>query len=275
MRVDETLDLSPFTGTGRFGSAYRYMLEHDCHAPGSVDRVLFSRMVCLSGETADFLYGHYTGAVSRYRPGSRPRLKSCVREATAGRHTTSDRLDGIAEFTSQLAGRAAAEKRDITVVGGTEEEIIERGSDWCVDVARAACTLCQVAGIPARIVYLFDTQSAYSGHAVIEAWRKHKWGAADPLTNVVYRHADGAPATTWELMRDADLVEAHAREGAVYTRPEQFRAAAIVNYFVWEADLYDYTTAGLNGYYREILEHAEAGWPGGLRWLFGEDAIEK
>lgn len=271
MRVDETFDLSPFTGTGRFGPAYRRMLENDCHAPGSVDRVLFSRMVRLSGETADFLYGHYTPTVSSSRPGSRARLESCVREATAGRHTTPDRMDGIAGFTSKLADRAAVQERDIDIVGGTEEEIIERGSDWCVDVARAACVLCQVAGIPARIVYLFDTKSAYRGHAVIEAWYKGKWGAADPLTNVVYRHGDSTSATTWDLMRDAALIEANAREGAIYSRAEQFRAAAIVNYFAWEADQYDYTTARLNDYYREILKHAEASWPGGRRWLFGED----
>ncbi|MHC4713439.1 MAG: hypothetical protein ACYTAN_09250 [Planctomycetota bacterium] len=75
-------------------------------------------------------------------------------------------------------------------------------------------------------------------------------------------------------MNDADLVRAHAREGALYTKAEQFRAAAIVNYFVQGSARYDYTTSGLNDYYRSILEMADAGWPGGLRWLHGEDGLQ-
>ena len=46
---------------------------------------------------------------------------------------------------------------------------------------------------------------------------------------------------------------------------------AIVNYFVWEADRYDFTVSGLNPYTRSILEQSMRGWPGGLRWLHGED----
>ena len=58
-----------------------------------------------------------------------------------------------------------------------------------------------------------------------------------------------------------------------YSSAAQFRGAAIVNYFVWEADQYDFTVSALNAYTRSILEQSVRGWPGGLRWLHGEDEV--
>ncbi|MBI3973567.1 MAG: hypothetical protein HY332_20020 [Chloroflexi bacterium] len=49
------VDLAPYTGIGQFGAVYRYMLAHDAHAPGSVDRVVAERMVRLCPETAEYL----------------------------------------------------------------------------------------------------------------------------------------------------------------------------------------------------------------------------
>ena len=93
------------------------------------------------------------------------------------------------------------------------------------------------------------------------------------VSDNLYRRADDTPATTWELMHDADLVRAHERgESTPYTDPAQFRAAAVANYLIWEWEKYEYTVTGLNDYYRSILRMSAQGWPGGLRWLHGEDA---
>ena len=158
------------------------------------------------------------------------------------------------------------------VLGGTEEELWGRPTDWCTDLARLACALCQVAGIPARLVLLFDTERAYSGHAIIEAWRRGAWGAADAVTGLCHA-AEGRPLTTWELMPDLALVAAHrARHpGASFTDPAQFRGAAVTNYYVEDAPQHDYTVSRPNAYYRSILSMAAQGWPGGLRWLHGEN----
>ena len=158
-------------------------------------------------------------------------------------------------------------------LGGTEEQIIARGSDWCTDVARVGCALYQVAGFPCRIVNLFNLNAAYSGHVIVEVYRSGIWGAIDANSGVVYQRDedDGAPATTWELMNDAELVIRHKSPEAWFTHPDQFTAAGIANYYVRDADLYDYAITGLNDYYRAILSMAEQGWPGGLRWLHGED----
>jgi hypothetical protein len=135
--------------------------------------------------------------------------------------------------------------------------------------------LCQIAGLPSRIVYLFDLSHAYSGHAIIEAYRSDKWGAVDSTTGVIYSTAGGVPATVWELMNDTELIRRHRADlHAFYTKPEQFQAAGIANYFSWERDRYDYTVSGLNDYYRSVLTMSNRGWPGGLRWLHGEDTKE-
>jgi hypothetical protein len=70
-------------------------------------------------------------------------------------------------------------------------------------------------------------------------------------------------------MSKPELSEAH--QEWLYSRPEQFRAAAVSNYFIWERENYDYTVSPINEYYRAVLEMARKGWPGGMRWLHGEE----
>lgn len=265
------VDISMYQGLAQFGPAYRVMLENDAHAKGSVDRVLMENMVRLCTETADYLYSEYTPTKTFYGKGARPQLEHCVEKIVQTCDSDEKCVEAIARFTSQLKDRTS-NGLDSIRVGGTEEAIIARGSDWCADVARVGCALCQVAGYPARIVYLVDTEKAYSGHVIMEVFRARVWGAVDPLTDVLYRHSGGSPASTWALVNDTHLVERHFRgESTPHTTPSQFRAAAISNHFLWEGTAYDYTVIGINEYYRSILEMSEQGWPCGLRWLHGED----
>ncbi|HUT59494.1 MAG TPA: transglutaminase-like domain-containing protein [Phycisphaerae bacterium] len=265
------IDLSRFQGIGVFGPAYRIMLEHDAHAPGSVDRVLCEQMVRICDETADHLYTRSTPTAPEYAAGDLPQLEEHARRAVGKAESPEDKVAAIARFCADLGLRAPTNLDEMRA-GGTEEQIIERGSDWCTDVARVGCALCQAAGLASRLVYLADTDSAYSGHAITEVFRAGRWGAVDMLTNVIYRSPDGAPASTWELMNHPDWIRAHGlARPSYYTRPEQFRGAAVANYFVQDRCRYDYAVSGLNDYCRSILEMSDKGWPGGLRWLHGED----
>ncbi len=266
-------DLEIYRGTGQFGRAYEIMLGHDCNAPGSVDRVLVDRMIRLCPETVGHLYEEHTPAEVRYRRATRPELERHLDAALGGSESDEERIEAICRFCRGLQERATDDLDEMRV-GGTEEEVIRRGSDWCTEVARVGCVLFQIAGLPARMVYLFDTGQAYSGHAITEVYRRGIWGAVCPHTDVVYRHHDGRPASTWELMNDPALIELH-RSGTrrSYTRVGQFRGAAISNYAVWESSRYDYTVSPLNDYYRSILGMSLAGWPGGLRWMHGEERI--
>lgn len=262
--------LRPYQGLDQFGKAYRAMLDGDSHAPGSVDRVLAEQMVGLCNETAEFLYQRFTPTSVSYRQGTRPQLERIAERWSAPGTDAESVVAGVAEFCSQIGRGADNDDLDAVIVGGTEEEIIDRRFDWCTDVARVGCILCQVASVPARLVNLADTGRAYSGHVLIEAFRGGTWGTVDTSTNVVYRQADGRPATTWQLMNEPSCIEACGR-GKCYSTPGQFRAACIANYPVADHRRYTYTTSKVNAYYRSILEESARGWPGGLRWLHGED----
>jgi hypothetical protein len=269
-RATRSGDLRRFQGVGQFGPAYRRLYEGDVHAAGSVDRVLLERMVRVCLETVPVLYGASAGRPA-YVAGSRPLLERWLAEAAPGPDDEA-RIDQIALFCAALERRAPRALDDLWF-GGTEEEIVRRGSAWCTDIARVACALHQVAGLASRLGFLADTTRAYSGHAIVEVHRAGDWGAVDPLTAVVYRHPDGAPAPIWRLMHDAGLVLAHRRaDGSAPTSdPDLFRAAAVAEYPVASAPTFDDSVGTLSPYYRSILQHARCGWPGGLRWLHGED----
>ncbi len=273
--MTETSYIAGYSGVGQFGPAYRYMLENDSHAAGSVDRVLQEGMIRICAETADCLYGAHTPLDIKYRNRSRPELEQCVSKASAGAERAEKAIERIAAFTAGLQERVAGGGTDDLLLGGTEEEIINRGSDWCTDVARVGCVLCQVSGIPSRLVILIDTGQAYSGHVIIEAHRQARWGAIDTTTGVVYRHSDSRPASAWELMNGPELIESHRRSHrAAYTSTRgQFSGVAISNYFVWQSEMYSYAVSSLNDYTRSILSMAAEGWPGGLRWLHGEELL--
>jgi transglutaminase-like putative cysteine protease len=257
------IDLGHFQGTGQYGRAYRIMLESDPHAPGSVDRVLMEESIRLGHEPAPHLYGGYTPTVVTYRPGSRPELEAQAERVTDGYRTPEEAIRGIARFTAGLCEGAEAIDIESLRFGGTEEDIISRGSDWCTDVARVACVICQVVGVPARIVNLFDLTSAYSGHVVIEAYRGGTWGLVDPITSELHLNPDGSPTSAWHLMTCPRPAESEPGWSGC--------AAGIVNYFVEDRHRYDYTVSTVNDYYRPILWNSVRGWPGGLRWLHGED----
>lgn len=271
------VDLSMYKGINQFGRAYQIMMENDTHASGSVDRVLAEGMIRLCSETVAYLYGEYTPVHVQYEKGSRPELEQWVEKAVIGCCSPEEQIQGIVTFSSSLGEKVAEQDLDMMRVGGIEEEIIRRGSDWCTDVARVGCVMCQVAGLAARLVMLFNTEQAYSGHVIIETYRGGTWGAVDPTTAVIYRHPDRKPASTWELMNQPHLIEAHWREdvSTLYTNIGQFRGVAISNCFVWDWKDYDYTVSPVNDYYRSILEMSMQGWPGGLRWLHGEDRISR
>jgi hypothetical protein len=259
----------PIRGPAWFGRAYARMMRRDPHAPGSIDRRLLARAVGLDARTARMLYGSPRPPTSTYRKGSRPRLEAIAK--TLREPDPEATVAAVAQLTSGLAARAPRRVGDLRF-GGSEEAIVARGSDWCADVARVAAALLQVSGVPSRVVQLADTARAYSGHTVVEAFRRDRWGCVDSRTGVVYHDDRGRPASTWSLRRNPAWVTRHYRsDSAPYSRAGQFRRAAIAEYRLPAQGSALYRTSRVNPYYRSILRMSDRGWPGGLRWLFGED----
>ena len=257
--------------------AYQRMLERDVHAPDSVDRVLIGKMIRLTDASADYLYLDYTPTQALYEPGSRPEMELAVRRALRIPSLEScsmslESLRRVVTFLAQIASTADDVPDEDLIFGGTEERIIARPTDWCTDLARAACVMLHIAGAAARIVCLFDTARAYSGHQVIEAYIDGTWVCADPVHGFVYEKSDGAPASALDVMRERTNSHSTASADASPRKHNGlFRAVFLVNYNPTLASTFDFTESKANAYYLSILTESSAGWPKGLRWLHGED----
>jgi hypothetical protein len=263
------LDLLKYTGKSVFGSAYNVMLNNDTHAPGSVDHKLMDTAIKLCPDTVEYLYSFFTPLRVTYKKGSRIVLEQIIESIRPKDFILEQMISAVVEYTSQLYKKASVNFNDI-IFGGTEESIIKRGSDWCTDLSRVACILYQVVGCSSRIVYLFDTDHAYSGHAIIELYIYGNWGAIDPTAGIQYMKPDGTTASVWDLMNNAELfkqIEGHTN----YCNPAQFRAASVANYSISDHDQYDYSESHLNTYMKSVLEESEKGWPSGLKWIHGEE----
>ncbi len=138
------------------------MLDNDPHAEGSVDRTIMSGMIRLCSKTVAYLYEDFTDLATGYVESSRPVLEALLAQAELPTGDQERQVTRIAELTRGLDHEDAPGKLADLKFGGTEEEIIARGTDWCTDVARVGCTLYQVAGFPSRIVNLFNLNAAYS-----------------------------------------------------------------------------------------------------------------
>ncbi|NSW92422.1 MAG: GNAT family N-acetyltransferase [Firmicutes bacterium] len=259
-----------YRGINQFGKAYEYMLSNDTHAPGSVDRMLADKMVRLCDDTKKLLYAEPVPC--SYEKGLRPALEAFVEHAVRGADSDEEILDRLLDALLPIVKKGEDITLDQMLFGGLEEEIIMRGSDWCTDMARVACILAQLAGIPARIIYAFNLKSAYSGHALIEAFYRGKWGVVDPIRGMRYlKGEDGSPASAWDLM-NKNPVKAFSAGRADVVDYDQYLGVAVADYKVSDRKQFDYSVSTLNDYCKAILEESIKGWPNGLRWIFGEDS---
>jgi len=55
-----------------------------------------------------------------------------------------------------------------------DEALLESGSGWCNEQARVFIRLCQVMGIPARMIHLFG-----QNHTIAEFYAEDRWIMAD------------------------------------------------------------------------------------------------
>ena len=253
------------------------MLSHDPHAAGSIDRRLYETMVLLDAGSLERLYR--APPRPAYQRGQRPGLDASLRGLLVASEVP---VAALVAFTRAL-GRTVPADILGRRFGGTEEAIIARGSDWGTDVARVACVLAQMGGMAARLVYLFALGRPYHMHAVIEVHHAGAWGVADPLTGIVYLGADGRPLSAAALQAAPALVVAlHDRLGAAapakaggldaQAHSELYGTVCIAEYAISDTQRFSFPVSTSNHYTRTVLDMAQKGWPGGQRWLFGEDA---
>ena len=187
-----------------------YLLNHEqlgINYAENVEYQLRREQAILCPQTAEFLYANFTPKSVSYEPGTRPVLEQIVSDATAGCATTQHKVLGLMRFCRDLYKRDRVDDFSKYIYGGTEEQLIEKGERLCECLGRLFVALCEIAGIPARIV-MHDI----GGHITAEACVDGHWGYIDPRCGVYFLKPDGTMASVWELWQDPSLMQGQSEE---------------------------------------------------------------
>lgn len=174
--------IKPFVCKGGLPDPWPKTL-HGPLAPGvaGLDRWQANHFVVYRKETAAFLYNQYTPTKVDYRKGSMPLLEQVAAEYTAPNQ--SDREKALALLTRAMCrlphctlpprAKNMPTDRDLD-----DEALFKSGHAWCNEQARVYVRLCQIVGIPARMIYLFYADEV-TGHVVVEFYDDSHWCMAD------------------------------------------------------------------------------------------------
>jgi len=222
------VDLKRFTGRNGWPNQRDRMIywldaARNGYARGSVDFVLHDEQVALTPETEAYFYSAEAVRLPQYEKGGRPFLEQVVEETTAG--CTSDRARALA--LARLIGNPDTSpyrnpeyqaqygegyfKRPL---GGTEEEVLRKGWHMCNEISRALVFLSQVAGMPARPVFLFtDPLTGVGGHCVTEIFFDGKWNMVENNWGIMFLMDDGYFASVVELRDHPEIVNSRSDVG--------------------------------------------------------------
>lgn len=237
-------------GYGIFGKAFRVMLENDVHDVCSIDHQFMREAVLLEDESRDFLYSNV-----RYYDMTGHELYGFAQQFVG--HTQRETLGNILAFTSDIAAKYNVDFKDM-FFGGTEKQILDRGTDWCADMARLGAVLAQCCGIPCRIVHLVNLSKAYHGHVVCEAYYEGSYGVVDFLMG--YQFYEDKPISAYELLTNKAPLKDCPEEYQGY-----FTAIAINEYDPTDPNN-DYTISVPNPYTLQLIYSDHSG-----QWIMGED----
>lgn len=164
------------------------------------DNVEYERMlyhVLLCEDTKEYLYGKPPGPV-RYVPGSRPVLEKIVAEVTEGCETQRDKVLAILVYIRDLYKKVNGEDY---FYGGTEEELIKKSEWYCERVARLMCGLCEIAGMPGRVVFHIA-----AGHLTSEIYLEDHWAYFDPRCGMFCLDEDGKFMSVQDILDNREMI---------------------------------------------------------------------
>jgi hypothetical protein len=205
--------LEPFRGINGLPDVWRAKFrEANALNVRGVDRFQANQFIVYRKETADYLYDSYTPPQTHYSPGLYPSLENAARSLVG--ESVGQTVSAILYYIEQRilhpeippSRYAVSADRNLS-----EEEILASGRGWCNEQARVFVRLCQIVGIPARLVHLFYS-SLSGGHTVVEYLDPNGWCMADATYACDYRQQDGRPISAALCHGDA---QCNARYGVI------------------------------------------------------------
>ena len=163
-------------------------------------RLLHQTLLC--PETEEALYA--PPAPVEYKRGSRPILERVVDEVTRGARTQCDAVIALALYIRDLKKKSGGRGY---FYGGTEEELIKKGERYCERVARLMCALCEIAGMPGRVVFHLS-----GGHLASEIFADGEWRYIDPRFALFYLDGEGNMVSVRRLIAEPELIYSQSEE---------------------------------------------------------------
>lgn len=251
-------------GYGVFGKAYEYMFRNDLHHKRSVDHAILKNMIFLDEDSKSSLY-------EAPQPVSKNICNHTLYEI-AQKLKGDNHLESIyrtIEFVNEIVKKCDTPFEEM-IFGGTELEIIKRGSDWCTDISRVGAALLQCIGIPSRIAILVNQFKAYHGHQVVEVYVDGTYMMCDFSYGVIARLDQYY--SVYELINKPELVH------KIYSRKIDdskqldyivglYNLAAISEYDI--SKKHNYNISKPNEYYLKMMNLSQDG-----TWQMNEDKFE-
>ena len=157
-------------------------------------------------KTHGYLYGDIASFRFPYQKGTLPAFERLVAEYTSEQMT--DREKAVKLLTVAMAERIR--HTGIAPFGGKcatdramdDSALLASGKAWCNEQARVFVRMCQVAGVPARLIFLF--YDAGGGHVVAEFHADGQWSMADASWLCVFPDEQGRLMSADECHNDPD-----------------------------------------------------------------------
>lgn len=168
--------LAPFEGKNGLPSAWKPRAMLASSVKG-LDRYQANHFVYYCPKTADYLDRDYTSLAVGYKPGTLPAFERLAAKYGAGAKSDTAKavalLQAMPQFfrhpTMPPLGESVKPDRNLL-----DEELLATDCGWCNEQARVFIRLCQVSGIPARMIHMFG-----QGHTVAEFYAEGRWAVAD------------------------------------------------------------------------------------------------
>jgi len=234
--------------------------------------------IYLCEETKEYLYA-VPGPV-KYVPGTRPILEAEVEQAVRGAETDRDRVLKILVYCRDLY---LTHGTDIEhYYGGTEEDLIEKGENLCECMGRLMVSLCEILGLPGRIVMHIT-----SGHITCEIYVDGGWAYFDPRAGMFYVNENGRFLSVAELIENREYIlnqpdwvkeyvsaqwKYEQRQDANYKHhfhPKDIQG--FCDYSLMDADQYNFDAKIDEQVYRDGMDAVHKRYMHYLKRVFGEE----
>lgn len=181
----------------------------------------------------------------RFDPQNSNYYRKLFERLTEGLDTDHQRVDAISKYV-------ATRRNDLEKTWGfkSARQILERGSQYCSDLAFAMAAITAAGGYPTRTVHTSDTPQYLQTHVAVEVYYDYSWHLYDPTYGEFFLNRTGEVASYRDLRLDLGLINFKAFEsvspviarGALSWMPQAYASGFHQLFYVRDDEFSDRTS---------------------------------